>query len=128
MNSATDFLPPGVELEPLGPGSWLVHTNEFFDDGDEFHIVLNVTEDGFLLTDEAHTLMWLSFYDDDEEALIRSMEAIADEYGVEFENGRARIPFDSTAGFCPALSSLTDAIYKASALLRSVRLGHIGKR
>ena len=33
------------------------------DDGDELHIVLKITDDDIVITDEGHTMMWLSYED-----------------------------------------------------------------
>ena len=50
-------------LESRGVDCYLVHTGFTFQDGDELHILLKKTNDRWILTDEAHTLMWLSYED-----------------------------------------------------------------
>ncbi len=50
-----------IELVPDGRDKFIVHTPFRFDDGDHFVIVLKATEGGWLLTDEGHTLMHLSY-------------------------------------------------------------------
>lgn len=50
-----------IELEPLGKCEYLVHTGFTYSDGDEFHIVLNIKEGEWMLSDEGHTFMWLAY-------------------------------------------------------------------
>ena len=53
-----------ISIEPYyEDGTPLVHTSMYYDDGDELHIVLKREGDGFVFTDEGHTMMWLSYTD-----------------------------------------------------------------
>lgn len=53
-----------VELKELGINEYLIHTRLTYSDGDELRIVLKQKKDqSWILTDEGHTVMWLS-YDD----------------------------------------------------------------
>ena len=40
-------IPHPYELEDLGSNEYLVHTERYLDDGDELHIVLKVSDNGF---------------------------------------------------------------------------------
>lgn len=53
-----------IELEPQGEGRFLVKTPFRFDDGDHFVIALKRDADGWILTDEANTIMHLSYWMD----------------------------------------------------------------
>ncbi|HVW87298.1 MAG TPA: DUF1828 domain-containing protein [Bryobacteraceae bacterium] len=50
-----------VELAPDGPDKFVVHTPFKFDDGDHFVVILKKTASGWVLTDEGHTLMHLTY-------------------------------------------------------------------
>jgi len=50
-----------LALEQEGQGRHLVHTPFSFDDGDNLIIVLKRDGDAWILTDEAHTYMHLSY-------------------------------------------------------------------
>lgn len=52
-----------ISLEPRGVDRFLVHTGFTFQDGDELHIVLKKKDGRWIITDDAHTLMWLSSED-----------------------------------------------------------------
>ena len=54
-----------IDLEPEGEGRFLVSTPFSFDDGDHFTIVLRREGEGWILSDEASTLMHLSYWLDD---------------------------------------------------------------
>ena len=48
----------------IGMNRALLHTGHFFPDGDEFRIVLEYRgEEGWVITDDGHTAMWLSYVD-----------------------------------------------------------------
>jgi hypothetical protein len=53
-----------IELEPQGEGRFLVMTPFRFEDGDHFVIALKRESDGWILTDEANTIMHLSYWMD----------------------------------------------------------------
>ena len=52
-----------VEIEERGIDRYVIHTDFTYPDGDELRIVLKKQDGEWILTDEGHTLMWLS-YDD----------------------------------------------------------------
>jgi hypothetical protein len=56
-----------VELRQEGEGHFLVFTPFRFEDGDHFRIVLKKENDLWILTDEANTLMHLSYELDDQD-------------------------------------------------------------
>ena len=65
MNTAIPTIMESIcslyEFEDIGNGECLVHTNMFFNDGDELHIVMTASDERYTLTDEGHTIMWLSY-------------------------------------------------------------------
>ena len=75
-------------LEELDGGGYLVHTDKYFDDGDELHIVLK-TEGGMVLSDEGHTMMWLSYENFNmTPTRERILNRIISQNNVSFEEGR----------------------------------------
>ncbi len=53
----------GVEIEEKGLDRYIIHTEFTYPDGDELRIVLKTQDDLWVLTDEGHTMMWLSYED-----------------------------------------------------------------
>jgi hypothetical protein len=51
-----------IELQPQGEGRFLVKTPFRFEDGDHFTIALKRDSDGSVLSDEANTIMHLSYW------------------------------------------------------------------
>lgn len=105
------------EFEEIGDGEHLVHTGMYLDDGDELHIVMREVSGGYVLTDEGHTMMWLSSdghgLDDDRKGLL---DRIVGQYGVVLDGGRLSVFADSASEAGPALSSLIQAILRVSHL------------
>lgn len=104
-------------LEPRGVDRYLVHTGYTFQDGDELHIVLKKKDGRWILTDDAHTMMWLSYEDF---TLTDSRKAVLDvtlsSNNVSMEEGRIFI--DCTGkdvGQC--LMSMIQAIMQTADLL-----------
>lgn len=123
-NEVRDSICPMYRLDRMGLDSYLVHTNMFFDDGDELHIILKETEDGFFLTDEGHTLMWLSYEDFDfTESSTRLLEGILGQNNVIMDGGRISVSVDGTEDVGYALSSLVQAILQIVALRHLDRCG-----
>jgi hypothetical protein len=105
-----------IELEELGINEHLVHTGFLFPDGDELHIVLKTTGSRWILTDEGHTLMWLS-YEDYNMTPVRSdlLMKILTSNSVKKEDGRIIIEFEpENAG--RALYSIVQTIVQISDL------------
>ncbi len=94
-------------LDDLGNDDYFIHTNKYFDDGDELHIVLKILSNGYELTDEDHTLMWLS-YEDYNFTLIS--DKIIEQNGIRLDKGRIFIVFDNLESIGDALSSMEQAI------------------
>lgn len=110
-----------VFLEPKGIDRYLIHTGFTFQDGDELHIVLKKRDGKWIITDDAHTLMWLSYEDfnlsDTRKAIL---EVTLSSNNVSFEDGRIYI--DCTGkdmGQC--LMSMIQAILQTADLLYLAR-------
>lgn len=106
-----------ISLEPRGIDRYLIHTGFTFQDGDEIHLVLKKKNDRWIITDDGHTLMWLSYEDLN---LSETRRAILDvtlsSNNVSFDDGRIYIDCtDSNAGQC--LMSMIQAILQTADLL-----------
>ena len=117
-----------IEFRELGIGKSLVHTGYTYPDGDEFRIVLEIKKNGeVLLTDEGHTMMWLSYEDfnltDSRTDMIRRSLS-----SVEFEDGEIFVPCDSSnigaalQTLIQALQSVSDMIFLRKEMVRSTFL------
>lgn len=105
------------DFEELGPDEYLVHTNMYFDDGDEFHIIMTQSADGFTLTDESHTMMWLSNEDFRfTENRRKILDRIIEQNDVELVDGEILTSVDSPEKVGQALFSMIRAIMKISDL------------
>ncbi len=105
-------------LEELDGGDYLIHTDMYFDDGDELHIVLK-TEGGMMLSDEGHTMMWLS-YDGFKitPARERILNRIIGQNNVSFEDGRITADVKTVDDFGSSLSSMVQAVMQVADLRR----------
>ncbi len=96
----------------------LLHTGHFFPDGDEFRIVLEYKEeDGWIITDDGHTAMWLS-YEDFEITDVRKdiLRRILNTNGAKFDEGEVYVRCnENNAG--RALKSLIQTIQQMSDLI-----------
>lgn len=106
-----------VTLEPRGVDRYLIHTGFTFQDGDELHIVLRRRDGRWILTDDGHTLMWLSYEDF---RLTETRRALLDvtmsSNSVSLEDGRISIDCtDRDMGQC--LMSMIQAILQTADLL-----------
>lgn len=70
MNAADDildrmkrFICSNFSAEERGIGAYLIHTGFMLPDGDEVHIVLRDKGGDWVLTDDGHRSMWLSYED-----------------------------------------------------------------
>ena len=61
INTIKKIICPPYDFEEYGIDSYLVHTGYTYHDGDELHIVIKSEGDRIKITDEGHTLMWLSY-------------------------------------------------------------------
>ena len=109
-------------LDDLGHDDYLIHTNKYFDDGDELHIVLKIVSNGYELTDEGHTLMWLSYEDYNFTPIRESIRnKIIEQNGVELDEGRIFIVADDIESVGDALSSIEQAIIQIADMRRLSR-------
>ena len=118
-----------VELLPEGINRYRVFTPFEFDDGDGLVIVLRQDADGWMLTDEAHTFMRLT-YDIDEADLRRGtrQKIISNTlaaFGVEDRDGRLVLPIpgdgygDALFSFVQAITKIADVSYLQREYVRS---------
>lgn len=113
----------GYEFEEMKTGSYLVHTDMYYDDGDEFHIILKMQTNGYVLTDEGHTMMWLSYEDYNfTESRTRILNGIIGQNGVTFKDERISVTVDLPSEVGSALSSLIQAIMQVSNLRHLSRM------
>lgn len=61
INTIKKIICPPYDFEEYGIDSYLVHTGYTYHDGDELHIVIKSEGNRIKITDEGHTLMWLSY-------------------------------------------------------------------
>ncbi len=108
------------DLEEISQNEYLVHTGKYFDDGDELHIVLKEDGEGkILLTDEGHTLMWLSYEDFKLTPVRKSiLDGIVSQNRVNLDEGRITVSAASAEEAGEALSSMVQAIIQAADMRR----------
>jgi len=118
-----------VEITPEGNNRYRVITPFRFDDGDHFGIVLKHLGDRWILTDEASTLMHLSYWLDDEDLesghrqeLIQGSLSV---FGLENRDGEFIMPVtdeqfgDALFSFIQALSKVSDVSFLSRERVRS---------
>jgi len=109
-------------LEDLGHDDYLIHTGKYFDDGDELHIVLKIMTDGYELTDEGHTMMWLSYEDYNFTPIRESIrDKIIKQNGVRLDDGRICVLINDIDSIGIALSSMEQAIIQIANMRRLSR-------
>ena len=105
-----------VDIQPEGKKRFVVSTPFRFEDGDHFVIVLKQEDEGWILTDEANTLMHLS-YDLDEDVTEGNRGEIVtnslSSFSVENRGGELFIPVAENR-FGDALFSFIQALTKVS--------------
>lgn len=106
-----------ISLESRGVDRYLIHTGFTFQDGDEIHLILKRKDGRWIITDEAHTLMWLSYEDFNLSETRRTMlDVTLSSNNVSFDDGRIYIDCtDRDAGQC--LMSMIQAILQTADLL-----------
>jgi hypothetical protein len=105
-------------LEKLDGGDYLVHTDKYFDDGDELHIVLK-TDGEMVLSDEGHTMMWLSYENFNlTPTRERILSRIIGQNNVSFEDGRITVSVKSVHDFGSSLSSIVQAVIQVADMRR----------
>ncbi len=112
-----------VSLFPEGVNRYQIVTPFHFDDGDHFVIVLRKNgSDDWILTDEGHTYMHMSYHMDlsllEQGTRNTIIESALEKYGMEEKEGQIVVPLDNFANagnifynFIQCLVSITDASY-----------------
>ncbi len=119
-----------IELAPQGEGRFLVKTPFRFEDGDHFVITLKQEPQGWVLTDEANTLMHLSYWMDTDVLEDQgNRKEIVDNslslFSVENRDGELVKPIrdgrfgDALFNFIQALSKVTDVSFLTRERVRS---------
>lgn len=104
-------------FDEIGINEYLVHTDAYYDDGDELHIVMKIASDSILLTDEGHTLMWLSYEDFNfTDTRMKLLNKYIDQNNVTLDNGRIQVKVDTPKHVGPALLSLTQSMLQIASL------------
>ncbi len=121
-----------IDLEPEGVGRFLVVTPFRFEDGDHFSIILKREGERWILSDEASTLMHLSYWLDDKALESGNRKQIVDSslsgFSVENRNGELIIPVledrfgDALFNFIQALTKITDISFLSREVVRSTFL------
>lgn len=121
-----------IDLEPEGEGRFLVLTPFRFEDGDHFVIALKWENERWILTDEASTLMHLSYWLDDKALESGNRREIIDNslssYSVENREGELIIPVvegrfgDALFNFIQALTKVTDVSFLSRERVQSTFL------
>lgn len=121
-----------IDLEPEGEGRFLVLTPFRFDDGDHFVITLKREGEGWILSDEASTLMHLSYWLEDKATESGNRKEIVESslagFSVQNRNGELIIPIvecrfgDALFNFVQALTKVTDVSFLSREIVRSTFL------
>ena len=121
-----------VDLRQEGENRFIVFTPFRFEDGDHFSIILKKAEGQWLLTDEASTLMHLSYELDDVDSEEGNRGQIISGslagFSVENRNGELVIPVsedrfgDALFNFVQALTKVTDVSFLSRERVRSTFL------
>jgi hypothetical protein len=121
-----------VDLHAEGENRFVVVTPFRFEDGDHFGIVLKKENDNWILSDEASTLMHLSYQLDEQDIDTGNRGEIIDGslagYSVQNRNGELVIPVsegrfgDALFNFVQALTKVTDVSYLSRERVRSAFL------
>lgn len=121
-----------IRLSPEGLHRFRVFTPFLFEDGDHFSIVLKRESSHWVLSDEGHTFMHLT-YDIDEKDLQRGTRATIirntlDQFSVTDRDGELRIPIpderygDALYSFVQALGKISDVSFLSRERVRSTFL------
>ena len=108
----------GAEIEERGIDRYVVHTDFTYPDGDELRIILKKNDGQWILTDEGHTMMWLSYEGIDLDPASKSdlMSRIMASNHAELINGRICVRFkQGDAG--GALHSMIQALIQTADLI-----------
>ena len=118
-----------IDLQSEGLNRFRVLTPFRFEDGDHFGIFLRKEENGWLLSDEASTLMHLSYWLEEEDVESGNRQEIIrgalSSFSVENREGELVIPVsegrfgDALFSFIQALSKVTDVSFLSRERVRS---------
>jgi hypothetical protein len=118
-----------VELQPEGKDRYLVSTPFRFEDGDHFGIVLKRENGGWLFSDEATTLMHLSYQLDDHDLEVGNRAEIVDNclkrFSIQNREGELVLSVDdehfgdALYNFVQALSGINNVSYLSRERVRS---------
>jgi hypothetical protein len=121
-----------IDLESEGEGRYMVRTPFRFDDGDHFTITMKREGEGWLLSDEASTLMHLSYWLDDKALESGNRKEIVDSslasFAVQNRNGELVIPVlegrfgDALFNLIQALTKVTDISFLSREIVKSTFL------
>ena len=110
-----DSISTEIELVPDGRDRFYVYTPFRFNDGDHISIILKKESEGWILSDEGHTYMHLT-YDIDEQQLFRGIRQdiiskALSSFGVEDRDGELILEIRGT-GYGNALYAFAQALLK----------------
>jgi len=118
-----------VDLRPEGEGRFLVCTPFRFEDGDHFGIFLKREDNGWIISDEANTLMHLSYQLDEQDMESGNRGEIIQGalagFSVQNRKGEFFIPVsegrfgDALFNFVQALTKVTDVSFLSRERVRS---------
>ncbi|MGI8771574.1 MAG: DUF1828 domain-containing protein [Acidobacteriaceae bacterium] len=121
-----------IGLEQEGQNRFLVLTPFRFEDGDHYVITLKREQEGWILSDEASTLMHLSYWLDDKALESGNRREIVDSslscFSVQNRDGELIIPVvedrfgDALFNFVQALTKVTDISFLSREVVRSTFL------
>jgi len=119
-----------IDLLAEGAGRFRILTPFRFEDGDHFGIVLKREDNNWILTDEAHTLMHLSYWLDEKELEKTGnrheiIQGSLSSFSVENRDGEFVIPVsderfgDALFNFIQAISKVSDVSFLSRERVRS---------
>lgn len=106
-----------VSLEPRGINSYRVKTPFYFADGDNLKIIINKAETGkWTITDEGHTLMYLSYYNMDINVGTRAdiLSSILKSHYMREDLGRLIIETETEEEVADSIFTFAQGILKVS--------------
>lgn len=106
-----------VSLEPRGINSYRVNTPFYFADGDNLKIIINRTESGkWTVTDEGHTLMYLSYYNMDISAGTKAdiLSSILKSHYMSEDRGRLVLEVETEDDAADSIFTFAQGILKVS--------------
>lgn len=116
-----------VHVVPEGLNRYIIHQPFHFDDGDHFVVILKQYTDGWIFTDEGHTLMHLQYDDIDLSKGTRAsiLDATLGAFSVENHDGELIVVVpnerfgDALFTFLQALVKISDLEYLTQERVRS---------